>query len=94
MKNAKYMNKIIAFLKVNGWKEESYHKDDYYSFFHECNYGIDIEKSGDEVVVIADYSDILHIPLSGLTLYTLIGFLKVCPANNRPLVYLYPEKDK
>jgi hypothetical protein len=94
MKHAKYMNKIIAFLKANGWKEESYHKDDYYSFFHECNYGIDIEKNGNEIVVIADSGDIFHIPLSRLTLYTLIGFLHLYPANNRPIVYLYPKEEE
>ena len=86
----KEMNKIIAFLKNNGWKEESPHSDnDYYSFFHNYNYGIDIERSTGEIVVIADIGDILHIQLSHESIYTLVGFLIIHPCDDICLKYKF-----
>lgn len=128
MDKFKEMNKIIAFLKNNGWKEESPHSDmvfnydteysgnfssaktydsgidyvspvvvishtgkgcsdNYYSFFHKHNYGIDIEKSTGEIIVIADVGDIFHIQLSHESIYTLIGFLIINPCDDICLKY-------
>jgi hypothetical protein len=64
------MNKIIDFIKSNGYKEETEKNSEYRSFFKEGVSSIDI--SNDEIVLIGEQGDWLHLPIN---YYSLLGAL-------------------
>lgn len=65
------MEKIIEFIKLNGWTLED-ENDDYKSFSNGDAAGIDIDAN--EIVLIDAGGDFCHLPLN---LYALIGALIV-----------------
>jgi len=89
MDKIKELNKIFTFLKKNEWVEDTQQKDEYHSFFHKYNYGIDICKENGEIVVIAEEGDIFHIQLSHQNIYTLVGFLVINPCDDICLRYKF-----
>lgn len=64
------MVKIIRFLKSNGYEEETEKGSDYRSFHKKNASSIDINKN--EIVLIGDRGDWLHIPVN---YYALLGAL-------------------
>jgi hypothetical protein len=62
--------KCIDFLKANGWKEDSEPESDYRSFYKKNVNAIDV--SDDEIVLLDDTGDYLHLPVN---YYALIGAL-------------------
>ena len=65
-------NTVIEFIVKNGWiKHEE--NNEFQSFHKVDNIGIDI--SDDEIVLINDRGDYLHISIGDLALYTLLGHM-------------------
>lgn len=64
--------KVIQFLKANGW-ELSEHTKEYESYNKYENIGVDI--SHDDITLIDDQGDFASHPLTGESLYWLIGRL-------------------
>ena len=83
----KQIKKIQGFLLSNGWKLDNNQNDEFYTFYHDYNYGIDLSKEDGEIVVIADVGDIFHIQLSQDSIYTLVGFLILNPCDGWHKIY-------
>lgn len=75
------MKKIIKFLLLNGYVEDSEKGSEYRSFYKNGLSTIDINEK--EVVLVIDYSDWLHLPVN---IYAVIGalihFRELSPAYN------------
>jgi len=89
------IDKIKKFLKLNGWKEQliTDEFEEYFSFTHEYNYGIDLGIEDGEIVVLADEGDIFHIEMNRNSIYTLVGFLVRNPCDDICLKYKFPQKE-
>lgn len=72
MKITDELNKIDSFLRKNGYKIEKNNGDDYWSYYKESGFGIDVGE--DEIVFIGEEGDFLHIPFG---YYSLIGAMYV-----------------
>jgi len=53
MSKNEIIEKVIIFLIMNGW-DEDLHADNYRSFFHPRNYGIDIDKKTGEIIILGE----------------------------------------
>lgn len=76
LRNQKYKKQAIEFIKSNGWKSEPCAfkcSVEYISFDKDGCYGIDI--SDDEIVLIDETGDFMHISLGYHSRYTLLGVL-------------------
>lgn len=68
--NGDDIQKVVDFLKANGWKYDS--KDTYMHFYKKDSIAVDV--GTDEVVFIDDSGDFAHIPLN---FYAVVGFVYV-----------------
>ena len=64
---------IIEFIEANGWAKSPDSSDEYLSFNKLNHYDIDI--GNDEVVLVDETGDFMHLPYKAYTLYTLLGVL-------------------
>lgn len=65
---------IVKFLKSNGYKRsKDYGKDEYLHYHKSGCYDIDISK--DEIVLIDETGDFMHIKMNTHAHYTLLGVL-------------------
>lgn len=88
MKNQKYKKQAIDFIKLNGWESDfdSFkHDPEYIPFNKDGCCSIDI--SDDEIVLIDDTGDFLHIELGENSNYALLGAL----IYNRQLAMNFKE---
>ncbi len=65
--------KIIAFLINNGWTQSVDDDNEWLHHTKENNYAIDISK--DEIVLLDESGDFMHIELNNKSFYTLFGAL-------------------
>ncbi len=87
-KNQKYKKQAIDFIKSNGWGSDYeclQHGIEYWTFDKDGCYSIDV--SDDEIVLIDDTGDFLHINLGENSTYALLGAL----IYNRQLAMNFKE---
>lgn len=68
--------RIIEFIKINGWIQEKENQDeDWISFYKDDNIEIDISSDNEEVVFIGSSGDFLHLKIDHFTIYTMLGYM-------------------
>lgn len=71
--NGNYRQRIIDFIEKNGWIEDKKEQtEEYKTFYKEDNICIDI--NGNEIVLVGDSGDFLHMGINSMTIYTLLGY--------------------
>ena len=80
------MKRIIRFIEANGWSFNGDDDSEYQSFVKNGCYGIDVSK--DEIVMIDETGDFMHIAFTGVEHYTLLGVL--IHYNQITMGYNYP----
>ena len=78
--------RVISFIRTNGWKEETYPGNDYQTFIRDA-YSIAIDINDKEIVLVVDSGDFLYLPVN---VCALLGALLHCRAIS--VEYDFPKE--